>query len=159
MEIILLEKVPHVGDFGTKVRVKGGFARNYLIPRRKAILATAANIEIFNQKKVELEQKAIASLQGAQDRVTSLVGKEITLPVQAGPQGKLYGSVTPNDVIKILKEMGISLDKKQIRLSQNPIRQLGSYEVTIKFHETVTQILPLHVVAMASAAEAPPEGA
>ncbi|MBI4356344.1 MAG: 50S ribosomal protein L9 [Gammaproteobacteria bacterium] len=155
MNIILLEKVPNVGDFGQQVRVKGGFARNYLIPRRKALLATAQNIEIFNQKKTELEQQSIATLQAAQDKANNLLGKEITLSVQAGPQGKLYGSVTLNDIVGALEKMGITLDKKQIRLLQSPIRQLGTYEVVIKLHENMVQTLLLHVAAEKHSTELP----
>lgn len=147
MEIILLEKIPNVGNFGDQVRVKSGYARNYLLPRKKALLATKYNLAEFTKQKAELEARAAKVIESAQGVANALTGKEITLVVQTGPQGKLYGSVSVPDVVEAIQKLGIKVDKKHVRLSQGIIRQTGDYEVVVRLHETVSQKIPLHVKA------------
>ena len=120
MEIILLEKVDNVGGIGDRVRVKSGYARNYLIPHGKATLATAANIAKFESRRAELEAKAAAELAAAQARAKKLEGLVLKIEMQAGAEGKLFGSVGTVDIAEEIGKRGISIERSEIRLAGRP---------------------------------------
>lgn len=131
MEIILLESVPKVGALGDKVRVKRGFGRNYLIPRGKALSATARNLASFEARRAELEKIAAERLAQAQASALALEGCMLSIAVQAGTEGKLFGSVGAQDIVRAMKEKGHTIEKAAVRLPDGPIRALGDYEIQL----------------------------
>ena len=137
MELILLEKVKNLGGLGDKVKVKPGYGRNYLVPRGKAVPATATNVAEFEKRRAEYEAKSNELLGAAQARAAKFEGAEATIKANASPEGKLYGSVGPADIVRAAGEAGIELKKSEIDLSGGPIRQVGSYPVTIRLHTEV----------------------
>jgi large subunit ribosomal protein L9 len=136
MELILLQKVVHLGGLGDKVRVKPGYGRNFLIPYGKAVPATAANLAAFEAKRAEYEAKAKALLAGAEGRKAQIDGVEITIGANASPEGKLYGSVTSRDIAEALTAAGHQAAKSEIVLA-GPIRAVGEYEVVVHLHADV----------------------
>jgi len=137
MEVILLEKVTNLGDLGDVVKVKSGYGRNYLLPQGKALTANEANKKVFEQRKAELVKKSAESLKAAKMRAEQLTGKTITVKALAAEEGKLYGSVGPADIVRAAGDAGLELKKSEIDLSGGPIRQVGSYPVTIRLHTEV----------------------
>jgi large subunit ribosomal protein L9 len=137
MEIILLEKVDNVGGIGDRVRVKSGYARNYLIPHGKATLATAANIAKFESRRAELEAKAAAELAAAQARAKKLEGLVLKIEMQAGAEGKLFGSVGTVDIAEEIGKRGISIERSEIRLPDGPLRLIGEHQVELHLHTDV----------------------
>jgi large subunit ribosomal protein L9 len=137
MEIILLEKVDNVGGIGDRVRVKSGYARNYLIPHGKATLATAANIAKFESRRAELEAKAAAELAAAQARAKKLQGLVLKIEMQAGAEGKLFGSVGTVDIAEEIGKRGISIERSEIRLPDGPLRLIGEHQVELHLHTDV----------------------
>ena len=137
MEIILLEKVDNVGGIGDRVRVKSGSARNYLIPHGKATLATAANIAKFESRRAELEAKAAAELAAAQARAKKLEGLVLKIEMQAGAEGKLFGSVGTVDIAEEIGKRGISIERSEIRLPDGPLRLIGEHQVELHLHTDV----------------------
>jgi len=144
MEIILLEKVANLGNLGDQVKVKAGYGRNYLIPQKKAVPATKANIEKFEARRAELEKAAAETLAAAQARAGQIaaVGK-VTIACQAGDEGKLFGSVGPMDISNALKSAGVEVEKREVLMNE-AIHTTGEFEVHIRTHTDVTQ--PLLVV-------------
>lgn len=143
MDIILLEKIDNVGTIGDRVKVKSGYARNFLIPQGKATLATPENIAKFESIRADLEAKAAGELSTAQARADQLVGKEIRLTVQAGPEGKLFGSVGTVDIANACAELGIEVERSEVRMHDGPLRVTGEHEVELHFHADVN--VPLKV--------------
>src|ERR671912_1375299 len=137
MEIILLEKVDNVGGIGDRVRVKSGYARNYLIPQGKATLATAANITKFESRRAELEAKAAAELAAAQARAKKLEGLVLKIEMQAGTEGKLFGSVGTVDIAEAIGKRGIEVERSEIRLANGPLRTVGDHHVDLHLHTDV----------------------
>jgi large subunit ribosomal protein L9 len=137
MQIILMEKVANLGALGDVVTVKDGYARNFLIPQKVARRATAANLEIFAQKKAELEALAAAKLAAAQARAVSLEGYALTLTQKAGPDGRLFGSVTNADLADALKAAGHEVSKAQVRMPNGPIKAIGDNTLTLALHTDV----------------------
>ena len=137
MEIILLEKVDNVGGIGDRVRVKSGYARNYLIPQGKATLATAANIAKFESRRAELEAKAAAELAAAQARAKKLEGLVLKIEMQAGAEGKLFGSVGTVDIAEEIGKRGIEVERSEIRLPDGPLRVVGEHQVELHLHTDV----------------------
>jgi large subunit ribosomal protein L9 len=137
MQIILMEKVANLGALGDVVTVKDGYARNFLIPQKVARRATAANLEIFAQKKAELEALAAAKLAAAQTRAVSLEGYALTLTQKAGPDGRLFGSVTNADLADALKAAGHEVSKAQVRMPNGPIKAIGDNTLTLALHTDV----------------------
>ncbi len=144
MEVILLEKIENVGGIGDRVRVKSGFARNYLIPKGKATLATASNIEKFEKIRADLEAKAAAEIEAAQARANELRDKTLTLSVQAGSEGRLFGSIGTIDIAEALAAIGIEVERSEIRLADGPLRVVGEHQVEIHLHSDVN--VPVTVV-------------
>jgi large subunit ribosomal protein L9 len=137
MEIILLQKVDNVGGIGDLVRVKSGYARNYLIPQGKATLATAENKAKFELRRAELEAKAAAELAAAQARAKKLEGLVVKLEMQAGTEGKLFGSVGTVDIAEAITKQGIEIERSEIRLADGPLRSVGEHRVALHLHTDV----------------------
>ena len=153
MEIILLEKVDNVGGIGDRVRVKSGYARNYLIPHGKATLATAANIAKFESRRAELEAKAAAELAAAQGRAKKLEGLVLKIEMQAGAEGKLFGSVGTVDIAEEIGKRGISVERSEIRLPDGPLRLIGEHQIELHLHSDVNVGITV-VIEAAEAANA-----
>jgi large subunit ribosomal protein L9 len=137
MEIILLQKVDNVGGIGDLVRVKSGYARNYLIPQGKATLATAENKAKFESRRAELEAKAAAELSAAQARAKKLEGLVLKIEMQAGAEGKLFGSVGTVDIAEEIGKRGIEVERSEIRLHDGPLRTVGDHQVDLHLHADV----------------------
>ena len=146
MDVILLEKVAKLGSLGDKVTVKSGYGRNFLIPQKKAVPATAANVETFEARRAELEKEAVAKLANAEKRAEHLKELELTLAVKAGEDGKLFGSIGTRDLADLISSTGIEATKAEIRLPNGPLRTTGTFEITLQVHADVTTSLTVHVV-------------
>ena len=137
MEIILLQKVDNVGGIGDRVRVKSGYARNYLIPQGKATLATAANIAKFESRRAELEAKAAGELGAAQARAKQLEGLVVKIEMQAGAEGKLFGSVGTVDIAEAVGKRGVEIERSEVRLHDGPLRVVGEHRIELHLHADV----------------------
>ena len=153
MEIILLQKVDNVGGIGDLVRVKSGYARNYLIPQGKATLATAENKAKFESRRAELEAKAAGELSAAQARAKKLEGLVLKMEMQAGAEGKLFGSVGTVDIAEEIGKRGIEIERSEIRLPDGPLRSVGEHEVALHLHADVNVSITV-VIEAAEAANA-----
>lgn len=138
MELILLEKVKNLGNLGDKVNVKPGYGRNYLVPHGKAVPATVANLADFEKRRVEIELKAAGLLESAGKRREALEGQEITLSVNASPEGKLYGSVGPREIAEAFTARGLEVEKSEVVMAEGPIRTTGEASVTLALHADVS---------------------
>ncbi len=147
MQIILLEKVANLGNLGDVVKVKDGFARNYLIPTRQARRATEAAIKEFEVKRAELEKVAADKLAAAQAVAEKLNGKSVSIAQKAGVDGRLFGSVTNSDISDGLKKLGFDVPKAGIRLPNGPIKTIGEQAVTVSLHTDVQADVNVVVVA------------
>ena len=148
MQVILLDKIAHLGNVGAQVHVKSGFARNFLIPQGKAVMATKANIEHFEARRAELEAKAAAALAEAQTRAAQLTALgSVTIASKAGDEGRLFGSITTRDVAEAVTAAGVEVAKSEVRLSTGPIRTLGDHDVKFQLHGEVFATLNVIVVA------------
>jgi large subunit ribosomal protein L9 len=137
MQIILLEKVVNLGNLGDVVRVKDGYARNFLIPQRKARRATEANIAEFAGRRAELEKAAAERLASAQAQGEKLSGTVLKLNAKAGVDGRLFGSVTNFDIADALVRQGFEVEKAQIRMPQGPLKTVGDHQVQVALHTDV----------------------
>ncbi len=137
MEVILLEKINKLGALGDKVNVKSGYGRNFLFPQGKALPATKKNLEEFEKRRAELEKKATDELTLANARADELNELEIVITRRAGDEGRMFGSVSNNDVADALNNAGIRVAKKEIRMPEGAIRQLGEYDVNVHLHPEV----------------------
>ena len=146
MEVILLEKVENLGAMGDKVKVKPGFGRHYLLPQGKAKLATPANVAEFEALRAELEAKAKAELDAATARAEQLNAMTVTIPANAGEEGKLFGSIGTADIAKALTEAGAPVDRKEVRLNDGALRELGEFEVGVHLHVDVDANVKVNVV-------------
>ena len=146
MEIILLEKVVNLGALGDIVRVKDGFARNFLIPQGKAKRATAANREEFAQRRAELEKIAAEKLATAQTRAEKLTGYMLQISQKAGVDGRLFGSVTNVDIAEALKAQGFDVSKAEVRMPEGPFKMVGDYDLTLALHSDVSVDIKVSVL-------------
>ncbi len=146
MEIILLEKVVNLGALGDIVRVKDGFARNFLIPQGKAKRATAANREEFAQRRAELEKIAAEKLATAQTRAEKLTGYMLQISQKAGVDGRLFGSVTNVDIAEALKAQGFDVSKAEVRMPAGPFKMVGDYDLTLALHSDVSVDIKVSVL-------------
>ena len=146
MQIILLEKVNNLGGLGDVVRVKDGFARNFLIPQRMARRATAANIAEFAGKRAELEQAAAAKLTAAQGVGEKLAGTSLRITAKSGVDGRLFGSVTNADIAEALTKQGFKVERMQIRLPTGPLKTVGEHPVSVALHTDVVSEITVVVV-------------
>ena len=149
MEVILLESVQKLGELGDKVTVKSGYGRNFLIPQKKAVPATAENLQQFEERRADLEAAAGDKLSIAKNRATKVEELSITITTKAGEEGKLFGSITVRDVADACEAAGVELEKSEVRLPEGPIRELGEFEVNIHLHPEIDAVLKLAVVAEA----------
>ncbi|MFZ1326618.1 MAG: 50S ribosomal protein L9 [Candidatus Contendobacter sp.] len=149
MEIILLEKVANLGVLGDRVKVKPGYARNFLIPKGKATTATAANLARFEARRAELERIAADSLAQARARAEQLAELIVTLSVKTGSEGRLFGSVGAADIADAVSAVGIELQKLEVRLPTGSIRQIGEYDVDLHLHNEVKTQIRVNIVAEA----------
>lgn len=152
MEIILLEHVDKLGKMGDKVQVKNGYARNYLLPQKKALRATEANIAYFEKQKAELEAHNKALFDEASKKAEELKGFNAVLIRQAAETGQLYGSVTIRDIANAINEAGYSLERRLVSLDK-PIKYLGVYQVKLNLHPEVSQTVLVNVARSADEAK------
>ena len=149
MQVILLEKVANLGNLGDVVKVKDGFARNFLIPTKRARRATEAAIKEFETRRAELEKAAADKLAAAQSMGEKLAGKTVTISQKAGVDGRLFGSVTNHDVAEGLKKLGFDVAKAQVRMPTGPLKTLGEHTVSVAAHTDVVVDVTVQVVAEA----------
>jgi len=146
MQIILLEKLANLGELGEVVKVKEGYARNFLIPHGKAKRATQANIAEFEKRRTELESTQAAALVGAQERAAKLDGLLVQITQKAGVDGKLFGSVTNIDIAEALKAQGFEVPRAAIRMPEGPLKQVGDQPVKIALHTDVVVTITVSVL-------------
>jgi len=146
MELILLEKVKNLGNLGDKVTVKPGYGRNYLLPQGKAAPANAENLAEFEKRRAEYEAKAKSLLVGAEGRKAKLDGVELSITVNASPEGKLYGSVGPREIAEALAARGLEADNGEIVQPEGAIRVTGEYEAHIVLHADVQATIKVTVI-------------
>jgi large subunit ribosomal protein L9 len=147
MQVILMEKVVNLGGLGDVVKVKDGFARNFLIPQGKAKRATQKNLKEFEDRRVDLEKKANEQLTGAQERGAKLEGVKVDIAQKAGVDGRLFGSVTNADIAEALtKATGVQVKKAEIRMPTGPLKHVGEFPITIQLHSDVLANITVHVV-------------
>jgi len=150
MQIILLEKVVNVGNLGDVVKVKDGFARNFLIPQRMARRATAAAVAEFEVKRAELEKAAAAKLAASQAQGEKLSGMTISIAQKAGVDGRLFGSVTNFDIAEALSKQGFPVEKAQVRMPVGPLKTTGDHAVAVALHTDVVVEITIAVVGEAA---------
>jgi large subunit ribosomal protein L9 len=146
MELILLEKIPNLGNLGDKVSVRPGYGRNFLIPQGKAVAATSEKLAEFEQRRAELEKKAAEALAAAEARAESIANVIVTIAQKAGDEGRLYGSIGTKDIAEAATNAGAAIEKHEVRLPSGPIRHIGDYEIGIQLHGDVIAKLALKVV-------------
>lgn len=146
MQIILLEKVVNLGQLGDVVKVKDGFARNYLIPHGKAKRATALNLAEFEKRRAELEKAQAEQLTQAQERGAKLDGMMIQIAQKAGVDGKLFGSVTNVDISEALEKQGFEVPRATIRMPAGPLKSVGDHSVKIALHSDVVVTITVSVL-------------
>lgn len=144
MEVILLEHVEKLGKMGEKVNVKNGYARNYLLPSKKALRATEANLAVYEKQKAELEARNKKLREEADKLAESLKGFSAVLIRQAAETGQLYGSVTIRDIASAIKEAGFGVERRQVFL-EKAIKDLGVYQVKLNLHPEVSQTILVNV--------------
>lgn len=149
MQVILLEKVGKLGNLGDVVKVKEGYARNFLIPTKLARRATEAAIKEFEGRRAELEKVAAAKLAAAQALGEQMSGKTVRIAQKAGVDGRLFGSVTNADIAEALGKIGLSVQKSQVRLPNGPLKTVGDHAVSVAPHTDVVAELTVTVVAQA----------
>jgi large subunit ribosomal protein L9 len=154
MQVILLEKVQNVGDLGEVVKVKAGFARNFLIPQGKAKRATPENLKLLEERRAELEKAAADKLTQAQERAGKLEGAAIQITQKAGVDGRLFGSVTNVDIVEALQAKGHEIEKAMIRMPAGPLKQVGEYPLTVALHADVTAQITVSVLGDTTGAQA-----
>lgn len=136
IEVILLERIERLGTMGQTVKVRPGFARNYLLPQKKALRATKANLELFEKQRAELEKQNAAKRTDAEKMATKVDGAKVVIIRQASEMGMLYGSVTARDVAEAAKEAGHAIDRLMVQID-TPIKTLGLFPVKVKLHPEV----------------------
>lgn len=146
MQVILLEKIVNVGDLGEVVKVRDGYARNFLIPHGKAKRATPENLKAIEAQRAELEKQAAARLEGAQGLAAKLEGAVLKIAQKAGVDGRLFGSVTNVDIVEALKAQEIAIEKAMVRMPAGPLKQIGEHPLTIVLHTDVTAHVVVQVV-------------
>ena len=146
MQIILMEKVVNLGALGDVVKVKDGYARNFLIPHGKAKRATPDNLKAFEARRAELEKAQADVLAKAQERGAKLDGLTVQITQKAGPDGRLFGSVTNYDIVEALQKQGHEVERANIRMPQGPLKQVGEYPLQIGLHTDVTVTVKVSVL-------------
>jgi large subunit ribosomal protein L9 len=152
MQIILLEKIVNVGNLGDVVKVKQGYARNFLIPQGKAKRATPENIKMLDEKRTELEKAAADKLAAAQEQVAKLEGLTIQITQKSGVDGRLFGSVTNGDISDALKAQGFPIEKAAIRMPAGPLKHVGDHPLVVAVHTDATANITVTVLGDTSTA-------
>jgi len=147
MEVILLDKVENLGGIGDTVKVKPGYARNYLLPQGKAARATPENMAEFEARRAELEAKAAAVIGDAKARSEKIEGLTLTISAKAGTEGKLFGSVGPVDIAEAAEAVGVTIERSEIRLADGPLRAVGEHQVEVHLHSEVSVPITVTVEA------------
>ena len=138
MEIILLDKIAHLGGLGDKVKVRNGYARNFLLPQKKAVLATEENLKKFEAERLVYAAKIAAELEAAEQRAKAIADLgQIVIASNAGDEGKLFGSIGTRDISEALTAAGVEVHKSEVRMPDGVIRSIGEYEITIQLHADV----------------------
>jgi large subunit ribosomal protein L9 len=146
MQVILLEKIVNLGGLGDVVKVRDGFARNFLIPHGKAKRATPANVAEFERRRADLEQAQADALAKAQEKATKLEGLTVQITQKAGVDGKLFGSVTNVDVSEALKAQGFEVPKAAIRMPQGPLKTVGDHPLKVALHADIVVTVTVSVL-------------
>jgi large subunit ribosomal protein L9 len=146
MQVILMEKVVNLGELGDVVKVKDGFARNFLIPHGKAKRATEANLKAFESRRAELEKAQAETLARAKSRGEKLAGLTLQIAQKAGPDGRLFGSVTNYDIVEALRKQGHEVERANIRMPQGPLKQVGDFPIEIALHTDVDVTVTVSVL-------------
>jgi large subunit ribosomal protein L9 len=146
MQVILMEKVANLGELGDVVKVRDGFARNFLIPKGKARRATEANLKAFEARRAELEKAQADALAKAKERGAKLEGLTLQIAQKAGPDGRLFGSVTNYDIVEALQKQGHEVERSQIRMPQGPLKQVGEFPIQVSLHTDVNVGITVSVV-------------
>ncbi len=147
MEVILLQKVANLGGIGDRVKVRPGFARNFLLPQGKATMATPANIAKFEARRVELEHVAQDELQAAHKRAEQLQDFKLRMTAKAGAEGKLFGSIGTADIAEACTAAGFDVARSEVRLPNGPIRVVGEHAISLHLHTDVNVAVPVTIVA------------
>ncbi|AHV36575.1 TPA: 50S ribosomal protein L9 [Aeromonas dhakensis] len=148
MQVILLDKIAKLGGLGDQVSVKAGYARNFLIPQGKAVMATKANIEAFGARRAELEAKLAANKAAAEERAAKLAElATVVIASKSGDEGKLFGSIGTRDVAEAITAAGVAVAKSEVRMG-NVLRNTGDYEVAVQLHADVKATVQIQVVAL-----------
>jgi len=148
VEVILLEKMRNLGKLGQTVKVKPGYARNYLIPQGKAVYATSSNLAKFEQRRAEFEKAANDRLKQSEVKLEQLNAlPQIVIAVKAGEEGKLFGSIGTRDIAHAVTKAGVEIEKRDVRLDEGAIRSLGEYEIMIDLESDVSAMIKLKIVA------------
>ena len=147
MQVILLEKVANLGNLGDRVSVRSGYARNFLLPKGKATLATAENVKKFETRRAELEKVQQDLLAGAQKRAAAFEGFKLTITAKAGSEGKLFGSIGTSDIAEAASKAGQALERSEVRLPNGPLRTVGEHTVSVHLHTDIDVDLPITINA------------
>lgn len=150
MQVILLEKITNLGSLGDVVKVKDGFARNFLIPKGKAKRATPENLAEFEKRRGELERVQAETLAAAQARGTEIDGLTVQLTRRAGADGRLFGSVTTHDIADAITALGHTVERSEIRLPQGPLKTVGDHDVAVALHGDVVIHVKVSVLGEAA---------
>ncbi len=140
-----MEKVANLGGLGDTVRVRAGYGRNYLIPQGKARPATAENVAYFEAQRAELERKAAAELAAARQRAEQVNAQEVTIAANVGEEGKLFGSIGPQDIADALTAAGVEVGRHEVRMPDGPIRAVGEFSVEVHLHADVNATANVNV--------------
>jgi large subunit ribosomal protein L9 len=146
MQVILMEKVANLGNLGDVVKVKDGFARNYLIPEGKAKRATPENLKHFEARRAELEKAQNEALSQAKERGAKLESLRLEITQKAGVDGRLFGSVTNYDIVEALEKQGHEVERSQVRMPQGPLKQVGEFPIQVALHTDVTATITVVVI-------------
>jgi large subunit ribosomal protein L9 len=147
MDVILLEKVANLGNLGDRVAVRSGYARNFLLPKGKATLATVANVTRFEARRAELEKAANDQLAGAEGRKAKFEGFKLAITAKAGSEGKLFGSIGTTDIAEAASAAGHPLLRSEVRLPNGPLRTVGEHVVVVHLHTDINLELPIIISA------------
>jgi large subunit ribosomal protein L9 len=150
MQVILLEKLANLGQLGDVVKVKDGFARNFLIPQGKARRATEAALKEFESRRADLERVHSDRLQVAQSLGERLAGLAVQIPARAGVDGRLFGSVTNYDIAEAVKKQGFEITKSQVRMPQGPLKSVGDHKISLALHSDVVVEITVSVLSDAA---------
>ena len=146
MNVILLENVENLGSIGDLVKVKPGYGRNYLLPQGKAALATPENMKEIEARRAELEKAAAEELAAAKTRAGSIEGMELVIQANAGPEGKLFGSVGPIDIADAFEKVQVEIERSEVRMPEGPIQELGEFTIGVHLHPEVDVDVTVRIV-------------